>query len=313
MTTARAVARRAAGALVRLAVTWPMTRRALNAWYRSLDSGAHAAMRHRFYRLAAKVFQPGDEPAPGIWDVRFCGRTIRLPISRGRAWLDWENAVSTMGHEVGVKEQYRRLIEARAVDLFVDVGANHGTHSLLFLAHGIPTLTFEPNAECHRYFEDACRLNDFGRRLEPVAVGATHGDLRFVYPTDETWLGSADPAVIATFSGPTTTFNVPVRTLDDYLPELSAAPGRMLLKIDVEGLEASVLRGAARVLSERQPMILFESWGGAVRESHRRAVFDLLAAHGYEIRAASDAGLSAPLTRQAFVAHALQDFYATLP
>ncbi|MCL6545621.1 MAG: FkbM family methyltransferase [Bryobacteraceae bacterium] len=53
-----------------------------------------------------------------------------------------------------------------------------------------------------------------------------------------------------------------------------------VIKIDVEGAEAEVLRGARRAI-ERQPVIFLSTHG---EEAHRECL-DLLTAAGYEVRA----------------------------
>jgi hypothetical protein len=59
--------------------------------------------------------------------------------------------------------------------------------------------------------------------------------------------------------------------LDDFY--LSQAPG--LIKIDVEGVDLAVLRGAARLLAEASPVLLFESFG------HKEGCQRLLATYNY--------------------------------
>ncbi|OGX38617.1 MAG: hypothetical protein A3C53_04135 [Omnitrophica WOR_2 bacterium RIFCSPHIGHO2_02_FULL_68_15] len=65
---------------------------------------------------------------------------------------------------------------------------------------------------------------------------------------------------------------VPVTTLDACLAgHECAAP--LLIKIDVEGHEAAVLRGASETLARYRPWVIFESH----RASDRRALLTLLA------------------------------------
>lgn len=313
MPSARALIRRSARGALRLVLSFPGVRRAINAWYSTLDSSAGARRRARFHRFASQLYQRGDAMKSGTWEVRFAGRSLILPLRADRAWLDWENAVSITGHEIAVKELYRAIIADRAVDLFLDVGANYGTHSLLFIAQGIPTVAFEPNHECHEYLRDACAINGFTPRLEPVGIGDADGELAFFYPEGETWLGTADPSVAATFKGHVLTSRVPIRALDDYRDALRVRPGRALLKIDVEGFEASVLRGATRILAELRPMVLFECWYGGEHRANRQTVYDLLAGHGYRVRAALDRSLSEVLSREDFETTEAQDFFADIP
>ena len=66
---------------------------------------------------------------------------------------------------------------------------------------------------------------------------------------------------------------VPTTTIDRIAP-----PDVSLIKLDVEGMEATALRGASAVLSERSPTLLIEL---EYRRSPVDEVVDLLADHGY--------------------------------
>ena len=43
-------------------------------------------------------------PSSSSWRVEFCGKRIVLPLTRDRAWLDWDLAVSVLGHDLEVKQ-----------------------------------------------------------------------------------------------------------------------------------------------------------------------------------------------------------------
>ena len=64
-------------------------------------------------------------------------------------------------------------------------------------------------------------------------------------------------------------------TLDHLSEEIATTPG--LLKIDVEGAELEVLRGASRLLAERHPHVVLETHGREVEA----ACIGLLRDHGY--------------------------------
>ena len=62
----------------------------------------------------------------------------------------------------------------------------------------------------------------------------------------------------------------------DWLLEQGVAPH--VLKIDVEGAECNVLKGAMRVLAEAQPVVLIE-----VYEKSADEVLELLLRNGYSL------------------------------
>jgi len=247
----------------------------LNRYYRALSYEAKSLFHSRY----SKIFRSGDTLMPGEWMIEFLGRHVRLPLRSSLCWLDWDYALSILGHDADVKQTYEALIKSdQRPALFVDVGANYGTHSILFLAVGTPIIAFEPNPECYPHFQTVCGLNQLDGRWEQSALGKEPGQIDLVYPEKETWLGSTSGKVISRLrSRAVAVKQVPIRMLDDYLDEMP--DGEILLKLDVEGSEIEVLKGASRLLHSRAPKIIFESND---RET-RLELFDLLTGFGYGI------------------------------
>jgi FkbM family methyltransferase len=244
------------------------TLRLLNAIYDRLSTPVKAWMQPRY----AKLFREGGHVlAESKWKLNFAGRPVVLPLHPNRAWLDWDAAFSLLGHEPEIKRSYQTLLTTRTPpDLFVDIGGNYGTHSLLFLVCGGEALTFEPNQACHEYIREVCALNGVRPRLLHAALGAEVGELDLHFPERETWLGSLDPDVVAELRGRlgVLTERVRVRTLDEFEPLFAGR--RALVKIDTEGHEASVLDGATQTLTRHRPPVLFEVHGSHRRTEARR-------------------------------------------
>jgi FkbM family methyltransferase len=260
---------------VRLLASMTITRAALNNYYNSLDANGRAWCHYRY----AKVFRNGGILSPGEWIINFNGNRVKFPLRRESAWLDWDTAISAIGHDVEVKITYENLVASdQPPALFLDVGANYGTHSLLFLSAGIPTISFEPNEACFAYFVELCKLNGIDGHWEQVAIGDTTGEIQLIYPEKDTWVGR----VQSPHADPTTTpagwrcRKVPLRKLDDYLESLPS--GDILIKIDVEGFEPQVICGATSLLHFRKPKLIFESFGPS-----RTQLFELLTGRGYSI------------------------------
>jgi FkbM family methyltransferase len=175
-------------------------------------------------------------------------------------WLDWDNALSILGHDIEIKKTYTALIASdQRPTRFVDVGANYGMHSILFLSAGIPILAFEPNPNCYTCFKAICELNDLRGKWEQVAVGNENGMTELVYPEKETWLGSISKELIPELKkrGSVIVQVSPLRKLDDYLGDISSE--RVLIKIDAEGSELEVIKGAEKVIEACRPKLIFES------------------------------------------------------
>ncbi|ADP80280.1 FkbM family methyltransferase [Pseudofrankia inefficax] len=137
-------------------------------------------------------------------------------------------------------------------DCCYDVGANIGVYALW--AAGLVGTSgqvhaFEPVPDTMAVLSAMVRRNGLSQvRLESCAVGATVGEIGMRVYRDASGLahpvatGSADHVATLT-------------TLDAYV-ERHRAPD--LVKIDVEGFEIDVLRGATNLLSTRSPALLLE-------------------------------------------------------
>lgn len=121
---------------------------------------------------------------------------------------------------------------------YVDIGAFVGTHTLYFalLCGADRVHSFEPRAAVFQALKRNVELNDVGDQVvlhelaltdEPGTFTLTMGDSSYV---------------------------VPGARLDDLVDEDVA-----VIKIDVEGMEPAVLRGAERVLRRSRPVVFAEA------------------------------------------------------
>lgn len=147
----------------------------------------------------------------------------------------------------------------RPGDVAVDVGSNKGSFlpSLSRAAGHGRVVAFEPQPALADYLRRACRA----ARLENVVVEAMGvsertGSLTLHVPA----AGSASPGAsfepaVAALS-PCGDVLVPVTSLDEYF---RGEGGRIAaIKVDVEGHELSVLRGAEETLARHAPLLVLE-------------------------------------------------------
>ncbi len=138
-------------------------------------------------------------------------------------------------------------------DIFFDIGCNIGTYAIMLAKRGLRTFAFEPVADNY----DAIRINLILNKLEdtvkvyPVALGASKYKTKFAF--DLTNTGSSHKADIETDDDYKPVKEQIVETqvlrLDDLLPELNLKKDdRIFMKIDVEGMESNVLKGASKFL-----------------------------------------------------------------
>lgn len=251
-------------------------RKKLNNWYNSLDLDGQAV----FQNLFCKIFRDRDSKvSPGYWQVHFRGKELRMPLRNEQLWLDWDNALSVTAHDPDVKETYQNLLDSMPVNLFFDIGANYGTHSLLFLSQGVRTVSFEPNSTLNNNFESLCQLNNIEGTMENYAIGDRQGVVQLHFPVDATWLGTiveSEASVLKT-AHQLTSIDVPLVTLDQYVTEKGIEPD--LIKIDTEGNEINVLKGAKDLLIRKKPLVIFES----NTRKERQAIWGFLAEVDYII------------------------------
>ncbi|MBU4033984.1 MAG: FkbM family methyltransferase, partial [Proteobacteria bacterium] len=132
----------------------------------------------------------------------------------------------------------------REDDLFVDVGANVGSYTVLACsAIGARGYCFEPVPSTYARLMTNIRLNNIGERVVSlnIALGNSRGEINF--SSDQNCMNH----VIADNETTKNGIIVGVSTLDD---ELKSAP--FLMKIDVEGYEAPMLEGADNTLRNKE-------------------------------------------------------------
>ncbi len=269
--------------IIRLIVISAWTRNLLNLFYLQLN----AQQKSIFYVWFSKVFRDTDICIDeGSWEVYFAEQKILIPLTSDWLWLDWDNAISIVGHDIDIKETYEAILNSSVnkPDCFIDIGANYGTHSLLFLMKGINTITFEPNRLCHDYFQQICDHNHVKPTLEKIALGEQNGYVDLVYPQKNTWNGSTNIDIIPslrdqfTVSQDLVIEKVIQIKLDDYYSKITNQ--KTLIKIDTEGNELSVLMGGKKILKEIQPTIIFECMA---KPNIRTKIFEFFLSEDYQV------------------------------
>ena len=126
--------------------------------------------------------------------------------------------------------------------LFVDVGANVGSYTILAAkVCGADVLAVEPGQEAGKALDRNIAVNGLDRQVTVArkALGAEHGTVLFTCGRDTTNRIATD--------ADTATRTVEVTTLDALLEGRTPT----LVKIDVEGHEEAVLEGAERTLAQQ--------------------------------------------------------------
>ncbi len=159
---------------------------------------------------------------------------------------DYESWITNLG---GPDENARLLMQLlRGGGTLVDVGANIGTISAPVAASGSAVIAIEMNpTNCLKLWAVAT-ANGF-KDFHIVQAAASDYDGMITFQGDEAWGNvyadeHGKPAVCL--------------RLDTVLTRFDLA-GPVVLKVDVEGHETCVLRGATATLNKLRPMVLFEA------------------------------------------------------
>ena len=261
---------------IKLSVSFVWSRTVLNKFYNKLSFSQKGFFHNKFSKIFRGKYH---RISNGTWVVFFNDTKIIMPITEENIALYWDSAISIIGHDAEIKETYANLMLEKKCDLFIDIGGNYGGHSLLFLVNKIETLTFEPNNSCHNYFKEICQLNAVSPCLQPIAIGDQRGTVTLSYPSDETWLGSICEKTIETLNKKKNIVvqHVEIKPIDDFMEKM--VDKKVVIKIDTEGNELSVLKGANRTLSEIKPLVIFECF----KEAQREEIFNFFESKKYAI------------------------------
>lgn len=147
-----------------------------------------------------------------------------------------------------------------------DIGANVGLYTLLFSQYAKAVYSFEPLPRNLMYLTRLVALNSMSNaHIIPCALSDFSGVARFEEDTPATGkLGLQGKVPVL------------VTTCDQFIADADVVP--QVLKIDVEGAELSVLKGARNLLQTSHPSLLLSVHSDALRED----CIAYLQALGYE-------------------------------
>lgn len=171
---------------------------------------------------------------------------------RGRKWITGSSVASCWLGLYEAEKLAEMEAHLRRGGVFVDIGAQAGYHTLLAsLLVGSPgaVYAFEPLPRNHEYLLKHLAINDIFN-VQPVraAVSDQVGELRF----------DPGPGFMAGHLSAEGAVTVQCVTLDGWL-EAEERRVPTAIKIDVEGAELRVLRGAERTLRTHKPVVMVDT------------------------------------------------------
>jgi FkbM family methyltransferase len=201
------------------------------------------------------------------------GDTFDADLSSTLEWQLWAFG----RYEKHFAELFSHLV--RPGDRCVDVGANVGVHTVRLarlVGEDGEVIAIEPDPDVLQRTRRNIALNGLANvRVLGAAASERAGEMRLYRPGPrDTNRARASLLRHAYLTGATTM--VPVVSVDDVCADAPVA----LIKIDVEGHEAAVVRGAASTIARHAPSIVFE-YAPKLLADAAHTPFGWLAERGY--------------------------------
>ncbi|MFA6540364.1 MAG: FkbM family methyltransferase [Bacteroidota bacterium] len=169
--------------------------------------------------------------------------------------------LNAFGYHIGKHQSVQYLIsrnkyrwlQSREINTIVDIGANNGQFADFIhqVMPGVSIYSFEPLA---MPFEQLVELSKTIHTLHcfNYAIGATNGEVEINendFSASSSILPMGDLHVSSfPFTKNSIVKAIPIRTLDSFIPEIHPVKS-ILLKIDVQGFELEVLKGAEKFVN----------------------------------------------------------------
>ncbi len=232
-------------------------------------------------KLSPFALLAGQVMRAASWAFHDVAWTMRAGLARGLR-RRFGPGLRPRTRRLTPEEQFLTALDLNGATVF-DVGGYIGLYTLFFARAVGPqgrVITCEPNPRNVAELRKNVQLNHFSNvEIIPVGVGAAAGVAHFQ-------LDAVSPArgrVVAAADGADLT--VPLASLDALLLEHTLPPPDFI-KVDVEGLELDVIKGAAKLLAAHTPELFIELHGSINAELVER-----LRAYGYtlyHVEAAAD-------------------------
>lgn len=187
-------------------------------------------------------------------DIRF----VMKNIMGSRMLLDLQDSgisrdlLTSPCREVGLTGWWQENIKPGMVEF--DVGANIGYYALQasqLVGENGTVYAIEPEPSNFELLSENVRINNYKNVvLHEIACGENNGKC------DMYWSGMRNYATLVpdTWRSYSSKFSVPVRTIDDFIVYVGKEPD--VIRMDTEGYELSILKGASKLLASDKPLKL---------------------------------------------------------
>ncbi|MBI9038605.1 MAG: FkbM family methyltransferase [Bacteroidales bacterium] len=132
--------------------------------------------------------------------------------------------------------------------VFLDIGSNIGTYSILLGRKGLRCFAFEPSKENFNALSKNIELNNLQEKVKifNYGLGETNCEKEFVFNSLNT-----GASYVTSTPEQNKSYNIIIKTFDSVYEDFNfRKDDKFLIKTDVEGMEPEVLEGAKSFLSK---------------------------------------------------------------
>lgn len=238
--------------------------------------------RKRFYGLHKRVFYPYKLFQGVIKKANYFGVQFKLHID------DWiqENIYFVQDYECAELLFIQNTLKAD--DVFVDIGANIGVHSMMaseIISDKGKVISFEASQHNFLRLQEHITLNQANNiEAHHLAVAECNKDITLFYNEEEGNKGM----VSAYGKHKSHSEKIKAVALDSFLAQTKID----FIKIDIEGGEFDALKGMKNILQTQNPVLLIELEEDIIEQTdyEEKDIIDFLAQLGYARNYLSDHG-----------------------
>jgi len=233
-------------------------------------------IRHETRLHYLEKYLPNHEQNNCIFSFNWREKNLKIPVSFYlpdlNDYVQQEIWLKKSFYETPELFIFRKYIDASAI--IADCGTNIGNHTIFFAkVIGVQKVySFEPIPRTFAILKKNIEINNLKSKvvLENTALGQKKAQVSVISFNPKNWggttLGYCPPSENADV--------MPCISLDEYFINHKPLPTH--LKIDVEGFESELLKGADELLTKQHPTIFIE-----IQKHNLEQVMSLLNKYGY--------------------------------
>lgn len=239
----------------------------------------------RLPRGAGTIYRRlGGYGSSAVW-TRYGLRTVKGVVHGKSMRLDLGNAVERETYYLGRFYEWELECVLREMvregDTFVDVGANIGMvslHASSCVGGSGKVLSFEPNPTARARLDEHVRINNITNvQVFDVALGSAPGRATLSTKAEHTGTGT-----LRSLDTSMSSYDVRVACLDEFIDQVPS-DRNVFVKIDTEGYDFNVLKGATQLLKRPGVTVFAEvnhKWLGELGQTAEQ-MFAYMADQGF--------------------------------